>query len=180
MEQYIALLRGINVSGKNKISMPLLKITLEELGFSDVTTYINSGNIIFSSDIQDKNELIRKCEAIIAEKFALHIPVTVITAKELSDALEHAPEWWDSDKDAINYAIFVIPPACVADIVAGVGTAKPEYEKLSHYKENVIFWSAPSKTFSKARWSKIASSSVNHNVTIRNANTVNKLLLLTK
>ena len=53
MIKYIALLRGINVGGKNKLSMKELKKTLEENGFQDVVTYINSGNIIFTSDNLD-------------------------------------------------------------------------------------------------------------------------------
>ena len=88
MAKHIALLRGINIGGKNKISMPLLKIAFEEIGFLDVITYINSGNIIFSSNIQDKNELIQKCESIILDKFMLNIPITIISAKELSDTLK--------------------------------------------------------------------------------------------
>ncbi len=76
MEKYIALLRGVNVGGKNKISMPELKLAFEEIGFLDVITYINSGNIIFSSNTQDKSKLIRKSESIIEDKFKLSIPVT--------------------------------------------------------------------------------------------------------
>jgi len=180
LEKYIALLRGINVSGKNKISMPALKIAFEEIGFLDVMTYINSGNVIFSSNIQDKSELIRKSESIIADKFMLSIPVTIVSAKDLSDTLKNAPEWWNTDnKEIYDNAIFVISPTSVEEVFAAVGEAKPEYEKVAHHG-SVIFWSAPLKTFSKTRWSKIASSSVNNKVTIRNANTVNKLLLLTK
>jgi len=179
LEKYIALLRGINIGGKNKISMPVLKIAFEEIGFLDVVTYINSGNIIFSSNIQDKNELISKCESTIVDKFMLNIPVTIVSAKDLSDTFRNAPAWWNIDKESINYAIFVIPPVSVEEVFAEVGEAKPEYEKVAHYG-SVIFWSAPLKTFSKTRWSKIGSSSVNKNVTIRNANTVNKLVLLTK
>lgn len=177
METYIALLRGINVGGKNKISMPLLKQSFEEIGFLNVTTYINSGNIIFSSENQDKTALIAACEAVIIEKFMLTIPVTIVSASELSDTLANAPEWWDIDKESIHYAIFVISPIKVEEVYAAVGEIKPEYEQIAHHGE-VIFWSAPLKTFQKARWSKIASSSVNNHVTIRNANTVNKLLSL--
>ena len=54
MKKYIALLRGINISGKNKVSMPLLKVAFEELGFLNVSTYINSGNVLFSSDKEVK------------------------------------------------------------------------------------------------------------------------------
>lgn len=175
MKKYIALLRGINVSGKNKISMPALKSAFEETGFLDVITYINSGNVIFSSSIQDKSELIRKCESIITDKFMLNIPVAIVSAQELSETLKNTPEWWDVDKEEVNYAIFLISPISVEEVFREVGEAKPEYEKVAYYG-NVIFWSAPLKTFSKTRWSRIASSSVNNNVTIRNANTTKKLL----
>lgn len=178
METYIALLRGINVGGKNKISMPELRTAFEEIGFLDVVTYINSGNVVFSSDSKDRVELIKQCEAIIVEKFMLNIPVAIVSAADLSTTLLHAPDWWNIDRDAIHYAIFVISPMSVAEVFAAVGEVKPEYEQIA-YHENVIFWSAPRETFNKSRWSKIASSSVNNNVTIRNANTVNKLLMLT-
>ena len=180
MEKYIALLRGVNVGGKNKISMPELKLAFEEIGFLDVITYINSGNVIFSSNTQDKSELIRKSKSIIEDKFKLSVPVTVISAKELSDVLKNAPVWWNTeDKEIYDNAIFVIPPTSVAEVFAEVGKAKPEYEKVDSYG-NVIFWSASLKTFNKTRWSKTASSSVNKDVTIRNANTTKKLLELTE
>ena len=178
MEKYIALLRGINVGGKNKIAMPELKLAFEDIGFSDVVTYINSGNVIFSCEIKDRYELVRKIESIISEKFRLKIPVAVLTTKELSDAFKNAPDWWNTgNKEIYNNTIFVISPTSVEEVLAEIGEAKPEYEKIASYG-NVIFWSATLKTFSKSRWSKIANSSVNNNVTIRNANTVKKLLQL--
>ena len=179
METYIALLRGINVGGKNKIAMPRLKQVFEELGFQKVVTYINSGNVVFSSECQDKNELIQQCEAAIAAEFSLTIPVNVLSAVELEETLRNAPDWWDADKESIHYAIFLIPPISVAEVFAAVGEIKPEYEQITHH-DRVIFWSAPAKTFAKSRWSKIASSSVNQQVTIRNANTANKLVKLTQ
>lgn len=179
LEKYIAFLRGINVGGKNKIPMPELKKSFEEIGFLEVVTYINSGNVIFSSDIEDIGELIKKCESIIVDKFTLNIPVTVVSVSDLETTLEKAPEWWNIDKDSIHYAIFLISPISVEEVYEGVGEIKPEFESIAHHN-NVIFWSAPLKTFSKSRWSKVASSSVNNNVTIRTANTVNKLLLLSK
>jgi len=57
MKRYIALLRGINVSGKNKISITELKKGFAEIGFAEITTYLNSGNVIFSSMTDDKNVL---------------------------------------------------------------------------------------------------------------------------
>lgn len=177
MQKYIALLRGINISGKNKISMPLLKAAFEEIGFLNVSTYINSGNVIFSSNMLNKNMLIKKCESVISDKFKLNIPLTIISPQDLSDALDNAPEWWDKDKQAVNYAVFLIAPITVKEIFEAVGEAKPEYEKVGCYKD-VIFWTAQRKTISKTRWYKIPSSSVNNKVTIRNANTAKKLLFL--
>ena len=54
MDKYVALLRGINISGKNKVPMKELKDEFEHLGYKDVTTYLNSGNVIFTSSIDDK------------------------------------------------------------------------------------------------------------------------------
>lgn len=179
MVKYIALLRGINVSGRNKIAMPQLRAAFEERGFTEVTTYINSGNVLFSSDIQERKKLIDSCEALILEHFDLNISVAIVAVDELAEAITHAPDWWDQAAETIHYAIFMIPPMTVTEVFAAVGEIKPEYEKIAHH-DNVIFWSAPRKTFNKARWSKIASSTVNHHVTIRNANTVKKLIAMSK
>ena len=179
MIKYIALLRGINVGGKNKVSMKELRELLEKKGFQDVVTYINSGNIIFSSDNTDIEFLKRNCEALIFEKFKLELSLMVISAEELIDALSSAPEWWDVDKEAKHNAIFVIPPTTVDEVFKEVGEIKPEYEKVSSIGR-VIFWSAPLKTFSRTRWSKVVGKSVYNRITIRNANTVKKLVELCK
>ena len=63
--RYIALLRGINISGKNKISMPELKTALGEKGFADVKTYLNSGNVVFSDDEPDTVKLAERIRTII-------------------------------------------------------------------------------------------------------------------
>lgn len=84
MTRYIALLRGINISGKNKISMPELKAALIQKGFSEVSTYLNSGNIIFSDAEADTIVLADKIKTLIQEKFTLDIPVFVIAQKEKS------------------------------------------------------------------------------------------------
>ena len=94
MNRYFAFLRGINISGKNKISMPDLKKGFEALGFQDVSTYLNSGNAAFSSDIRDAGEMIEK---MIHEKFGLEVPVYVISEDHLKEVLSHAPAWWGND-----------------------------------------------------------------------------------
>ena len=93
MARYIALLRGINISGKNKISMPELKTALGEKGFADVKTYLNSGNVIFSDDETDAVKLAERIRTIILETFHLEIPVFVISQDELKELLSKAPSW---------------------------------------------------------------------------------------
>ena len=177
MEKYIALLRGINVGGNNIVSMPVLREAFKKVGFYDVSTYINSGNIFFSCNDTDIKVLQPRCQQIIAETFKLDIPVAVISPKALSAALRNAPKWWDEDKELKHNAIFVIPPAKAEDIIKEVGEINHEYEQAVQH-EQIIFWSAPLKFFSKTKWSKFVSSSACSRITIRNANTAKKLLQL--
>lgn len=173
--KYIVLLRGVNVGGNNKISMALLKEELKAYGFIDVQTYINSGNIILKSEIKDPSIIKEKCQNLIFDKFGLKIFVAVLTWDSVSQALKNAPDWWGVDSDSKHNAIFVIPPATAEEIMAEVGEPKLDYEKVDYYG-NVIFWSAPIKTFSRTRWSKIVGSSAYNKVTIRNFNTAKKLI----
>jgi uncharacterized protein (DUF1697 family) len=80
MEKYIALLRGVNVGGKNKVSIPSLKAAFEEAGFSEVGTYINSGNILFSRE-DDIGGMQAKMPAAIMDVFRLDIAVAVLLQK---------------------------------------------------------------------------------------------------
>jgi uncharacterized protein (DUF1697 family) len=179
MTKYISLLRGVNVGGKNKISMPELKIAFEKRGFENVVTYINSGNILFGSDL-GLPEAKAACENLIEAGFGLKIAVCIITVDHLTEAIKHAPNWWNSDADSTHNAIFAIPPATAEEIFSSVGEAKPEYEKISYYG-SVIFWSASLKTYSRTRWSKIVQNKAVYNlITIRNANTTLKLAALAK
>lgn len=177
--RYIALLRGINVGGNNKISMAKLKAAFEQQGFRNVVTYINSGNVLFNSEI-DESSVKTACEDLIENNFSLTITVCIIAADELTDALAHAPDWWDNDPESKHNAIFVIPPMTAEEIIRQVGETKPEYEKVVHYGR-VIFWSAQLVTFSHTRWSKIVQNKASYYaITIRNANTAKKLAELVR
>ena len=174
MIRYIALLRGVNVGGKNKISMPELKLTFEEHGFKNVITYINSGNILFDCDLEEI-AVKTTCETLIQRCFDLPIPVGIITADELHEALSKTPEWWDNDPKSKHNAIFTILPMTAEEVCKQVGKVKPEYEKCTYYGK-IMFWSAPIMTFSRTQLSKIVQNKAMHNaITIRNANTVKKL-----
>jgi uncharacterized protein (DUF1697 family) len=175
MIRYIALLRGVNVGGNNKINMKELKAGFESCGFENVVTYINSGNILFDSDNRDIAGIKAVCESMILERFELTVAVNIICAADLLDAVSHAPNWWREDTASTHNAIFVIPPMTAEEACAAVGEAKPEYEKIACHGQ-VIFWSAPLATYSRTRWSKVvANKAVYAAITIRNANTTTKL-----
>ena len=78
MKRFVALLRGINVSGKNKIPMAELKKDFENLGFAEVKTYLNSGNVIFSSQEERTEKLTEQIEIMIEEQFGFQVPVFVV------------------------------------------------------------------------------------------------------
>ncbi len=177
--KYIALLRGINVGGKNKVSMKQLKLSFESLVFKNVRTYINSGNVIFDAIEMDISVLVERCEAVIEKDFGFHVICAVISAKELGAAISHAPGWWGVDDQDKHNAIFVIPPSNPNKIMQEVGEVKPEYEKVAYYG-SVIFWTAPLKTFGRTRYIKIVGTYAYRFITIRNANTTRKLVELSK
>ncbi|HUH20448.1 MAG TPA: DUF1697 domain-containing protein, partial [Gaiellaceae bacterium] len=78
MPRYVALLRGINLGPRNRVAMPALRDALEEAGFDDVKTYVQSGNVVLGS--RAKPETVRrKVEQVIADRFGLEIPVVVRT-----------------------------------------------------------------------------------------------------
>ena len=85
--------------------------------------------------------------------FGMDIPVAVISAAALSDAMAHAPAWWNADQESKHNAIFVILPATSETVCAQVGEIKPEYEKIDCHGP-VIFWSAAIKSLSRTRWSR--------------------------
>ena len=83
LKRYIAFLRGINISGKNKVPMAELKQGFEKLDFGEVKTYLNSGNVIFSSDEDGAEKFTNQIEVMIKKRFGLDIPVFVISKEEL-------------------------------------------------------------------------------------------------
>lgn len=177
MERYIALLRGINISGKNKVSMAELKQGFEKRNYTEVKTYLNSGNVIFSSDETDISKLTSQIEEMINDQFRLDIPVYVISKEKLEDILLHAPDWWgEESKEIYDNLIFIMPPATFKDVYSEIGEPKDGLEKIKEYKE-AVFWSFSRKDYQKTNWwSKTASANIGSRLTIRTANTVRKIV----
>ena len=179
--KYIALLRGINISGKNKILMSELKLELEKNKYKSVSTYLNSGNVIFESDINNKEVIMKDIYKIIKNKFKLEIPIFVITSFELEDILNNNPNWWGTgNKEIYDNLIFIIPPTKYEEVYNNIGEPIKDIEKIKEYN-NSIFWSYDLKKYRKSNWwVKTASTEIKDKITIRTANTMKKVLEICK
>ncbi|MBP1040947.1 DUF1697 domain-containing protein [Vagococcus sp. BWB3-3] len=179
MKRYIALLRGINVGGKNKLSMAELKKALTEREFSEVLTHLNSGNVIFSSSIDDKQQLAGQIEALIKDNFALDIPVHILLQSELAELLTSAPDWWGTDDQTIyDNLIFLLPPLSYETLYQVLGEPKEAYEQIQP-AQNAVFWSFSRKNYQKTHWwAKTANTKIKNKITIRTANTIRKIVTM--
>lgn len=168
--RYVAFLRGINVSGKNKISMAKLKAEFEAAGFLDVSTYLNSGNVVFTSETDNAKSVIEK---MIVDKFGLEIQVHVIGIEELKEILSHSPQWWNSgDNDKYDNLIFILSSDTSEELSTLVGEPSEGLETIQIYK-NVVFWTFDRKAYQKCNWwKKTANASISKKLTIRTALTV--------
>ena len=147
MRKYIAFLRGINISGRHKIGMSDLKNGFEQLGFADVTTYLNSGNVCFLAENENITEIKRVIEAMINDKFNLDIPVHVVRKENLSDILDNAPSWWGTgNKEKYDNLIFVITEDTTDAICDMLGRPSDGLELVQVYKD-VIFWTFDRKAY---------------------------------
>ncbi len=179
--KYIALLRGINISGKNKISMSELKKILEENRYKNVITYLNSGNVIFESNTDNKENMMQDIYKIVKNKFNLEIPIFIISQLELEDILNNNPEWWGTEnKEIYDNLIFIITPTKYEEVYNTIGNPREEIEKIKEFK-NSIFWSYDLKNYRKSNWwNKTASTNIKDRITIRTANTMKRILEICK
>ena len=120
MTRYAAFLRGINLGPVNKVAMPRLRAVAEGLGFTDVRTYINSGNLLFSTD-RTAPEVTEALQQAILEEFGLRVDVAVRTEGQLRDLLAGNP-FPDGDPSRVTVAFLVGQPvADAAERVAALG-----------------------------------------------------------
>lgn len=171
--KYIVLLRGINISGKNKISMEKLKKYLIENEYQSVYTYLNSGNIILESNESNKENIVKNIHSLIEEKFDLEIPVFVISYLELEDLLSNSPSWWGTgNKEIYDNIIFILSPVQSTEVKNVLGNLNENVEQIYEYK-NCFFWSYELKNYRKSNWwVKTCSTYIKDSITIRTANTV--------
>lgn len=176
---YLALLRGINVGGTNIIPMADLKRSFEGLGFAAVTTYIQSGNVLFAAAKSDPGRLAAIIEERLAADFSCKVRALVVTRNQLMTAVEGAPRGFGGKPKEYRYdVVFLIPPltpAGVMDLVSlkeGVDTASSG--------KAVLYFTRLISRASQSRFSRIARFPEYQYMTIRNWNTTRRLWELMK
>lgn len=177
MPRYAALLRGVNVGGKNKLAMAELRAALSAHGFKDAKTLLNSGNVLLSSGSPEEAE--RSLRTLLSEEFSLEIPVLVLPQTELRALLSHAPAWWGTDDPAVyDNLIFLLPPMTFEGLYERIGPPKEGLEQIEACG-NAVFWSFSRRDYQKTSWwHKTARADVADSLTIRTAGTVRKLAAL--
>ena len=176
-EHYLALLRGINVGGKNLIGKDDLRRCFEDLGFERVRTYIQSGNVLFRTAAADVAELNAQVEQGLSDRFAYAARSVVLSHAGYAAALAAAPPAWGEDASCRHNALFTMAGVTPEEVLAALPPAKPGIDAIA-MGPGIVFWSAPKDRITRSAFMKLPSRPVYQQVTIRNHDTVRKLAAL--
>lgn len=170
---FVALLRGVNVGGNNMISMRSLKESFEAMGFANVTTYINSGNIIFQSKEDDPRKLEKKIEQMLSSDYQLDSKVVIRSLPEMEKLVKALPRSWDSDTDW-RYNVIFLRHSIDSEKVLDELPANSDIEQVV-YRPGALLWSLQAKEATRSKFVKLSSRKIYKDMTIRNLNTTRKL-----
>jgi uncharacterized protein (DUF1697 family) len=175
MARYVALLRGVNIGPRNRVAMPVLREALEEAGFEDVRTYVQSGNIVLTS--RAKPETVRrKVERVVAERFGLEIAVVVRTRAELAAIVKRNPLRKVATEPK-RYQVSFLSGKLSAKVVHELEEAAAADERVVVSGREVYAWHPRTVARSKL-WAKLAGKTLGVTATSRNWTTVEALLEL--
>jgi uncharacterized protein (DUF1697 family) len=175
---YVAFLRGVNVGGKGLVSMAAIKEALIALGLSDVRTYINSGNVIFSARASDAQQLTAGIEKALEQHTGMAINVLLMDHKTLKKLVDAIPPTWVDDKTMRTYVLLLwkeLDDRTILDrlpIKAGV-------DELM-YMPGAVVWRVDRENVGKSHMNRIVGTPLYKKITVRSANTVRKLNDLTE
>jgi uncharacterized protein (DUF1697 family) len=173
---YVALLRGINVGGNAKVEMARLRAVFERLGLKDVRTHINSGNVIFTAGEGERKRLRQSIEAAIAAEFGLNVPVVLRDRSEMTTLVDEIPKSWVNDAQMKCDVMFLWPELDRPDILLQI-PHKPELEDVKYYPGTLV-WRVDRNKISRGRVLRIIGTDTYRQMTVRNVNTVRKVLEL--
>jgi len=170
---FVALLRAVNVGGNNMISMSSLKESFVKIGFTQVSTYINSGNIIFKSKENDARKLETKIEQMLAKDYQLDSRVVVRTLAEMAQLVKSLPPNWNADSDW-RYNVIFLRHSIDSEKILDELSVKADIEQVV-YCPGALLWSAQVSELNRTNMLKLSSRKIYQDMTVRNTNTTRKL-----
>lgn len=170
---YVALLRGVNVGGHSRVEMPRLKALFESLSLASVSTYINTGNVIFSTDRRDEQMLCDEIESAIQREFGFSVPVVLRNQDQIDTVCRNLPASWQNNSEMKCDVLFLWQPVDDAATLEQLAI-KPEIEDVV-YIPGAILWRVDRQNIGRSGLQKIVGTALYKQITVRNCNTVRKL-----
>ena len=174
MNTYVALLRGINVGGNNLIRMPTLKACFEGQGFNDVVTYIQSGNVVFTTAGAEEPRLTLRIEKALSKTFAYQSRVVVRSLEQMKQTVAKSPKGFGRQPTVYRYdVVFLKDPLTPAEALKSV-SVKPGVDRVWS-GERVLYCSRLISKATQSRLGRLVGTPAYQFMTIRNWNTTCKL-----
>ena len=173
---WVALLRGVNVGGRNLMKMPALRACLEDAGFDRVETFIQSGNVVFRTAQKSVSKLTVQIEKVIETTLGISSRVVVVSRDRLKAVIEEAPASWRSGADLRRNIAFLRPPVTAAAALKQVDT-RPGVDTVDA-GNGVLYMTTTLRDAAKSRLAKIVTKPVYREMTIRTYGTCQKILAL--
>lgn len=169
--KYVLLLRGVNVGGQRRVSMKRLSDLLSGHGLSDVVTYINSGNVVFSSPTKP-DEI--KLSAIVNEEFRFDLPMLLLDAEDVIAIAEAIPAAWENNRTEQKCdVLYLFDELNSPDILKRIN-GRPEFEELI-YVNHAVLSRIERRHQTKSSLLKLMGTEPYKHMTIRNVTTARKL-----
>ena len=174
MTRYALLVRGVNVGGKNKVVMAELRQELTELGLEKVESYINSGNVFFTST-DSKSQLIEKLEVFFEVRYPFIQSFSLLSQEDYEEELKNLPDWWTKDL-ARKDVLFYTESLDVDQVIEKVNSLELE-DEVVHFGKLGIFWGKFSEEsyYETAYHKYLLKMPFYRQITIRNAKTFDKI-----
>ena len=174
--EYVALLRGINVGGNNKVVMSELREQIAAEGFTNVRSYINSGNLLFEAGADaPREDVTQAVEDLLARRYDFPIRLALLTAQDYVAELRNLPDWWHGEvarRDALFYTRG-LDRSHVRERIEAMELG----DEAVHFGEHAVFWGKfDEKSFLKTAYHKrLLREDFYRQVTIRSGSTVEKI-----
>src|SRR6185503_19027229 len=151
----------------------------ETLGFTQVTTYINSGNIVFKTKEADARKLEKKIEQMLSKAYKLDSKVVLRSLPEMETLVKNLPPSWTADSRWRYNVIFLRHSIDSEKILADLPIKSNDIEQIS-YRQGALLWSAQITEFTGSNLAKLSSRKIFQDMTVRNLNTTKKLYEMMK